>query len=212
MLQLFDVTSGGAMPQINIPAGQVCDLVFSPQNDHIAVVSQNKNAHIRTVSIIRIKDGTLIWQSRKTEAFQVRYLPDGRLANVYRDGRTVDGCTGEERDWLTLDEVKIANDTIWHISVSSDGSLLALVLWSKPRGILMWTTSPEIYVTTLKGHQGPVRHTCFSSDGTLLISGCSDNTVRVWQCFPETLTWSCIAVLYGHWNTVMNVAFLPGDK
>ncbi|KAJ7901246.1 hypothetical protein B0H13DRAFT_2028492 [Mycena leptocephala] len=40
--------------------------------------------------------------------------------------------------------------------------------------------------------------TSFSSHGNLLISGSEDQTVRVWQCSPQTQTWSCIAVLYGH--------------
>jgi WD40 repeat protein len=34
----------------------------------------------------------------------------------------------------------------------------------------------------------------------------------VWQCSSESQTWSCIAVLYGHWDSVRDVAFLPDGK
>jgi hypothetical protein len=157
-----------------------------------------------------MEDGKQMWQSDKTNTYRVRYLPDGRLANVYGDGRTVDGCTGEERDGLIFDKEKLGWQKIDCMSVSPDGSLLAVVLSFGFTVISLWT--PERYLTTLTGHQKSIQRTCFSSDGTLLISGSIDHTIRVWQCSPDTQTWSCIAVLNGHWAWVVDFAFLPDGK
>jgi hypothetical protein len=211
MVQLFDATSEEAR-KIDIPAGDIYDFAFSPQNDHFAVVIQSENEKTRTVSIFRVEDGKQAWETY-TQTPQVRYLPDGRFANVYQDGRTVDGCTGKDlgRDGLVFDQEKLGEDKILHISVSPDASLLAVVLHTSPNDISIWTVSPES-VTTLKGHSNPVNCAQFSSDGTLLVSGSMDYTVRVWQCSSRTQTWSCIVVVYGHYTDVMDVAFLPDGK
>ncbi|KAJ7832952.1 quinon protein alcohol dehydrogenase-like superfamily [Mycena leptocephala] len=92
------------------------------------------------------------------------------------------------------------------ISVSPDTALLA------PCSISIWSTQSGQLVTQLEGHKKGISSTSFSSHGNLLISGSADQTVRVWQCCPQSQTWSCIAVLYGHSETVLSVAFLPDGK
>jgi hypothetical protein len=111
-----------------------------------------------------------------------------------------------------FDREEIGERGISHITVSLDGSLLAVVSHAHAAVISIWTTQPERFVTTLAIDSEFVSVICtaFSSDGTLLISGSSDGAVRVWQCATETKTWSCITSLYGHWNDVEFVAFLPG--
>ena len=61
------------------------------------------------------------------------------------------------------------------------------------------------YIATLKGHQWPVSSVSFSPDGTLLASGSTDTTVKLWAVKNHTN----IATLEGHhWETT-SLAFSP---
>jgi WD40 repeat protein len=123
---------------------------------------------------------------------------------VYGDNRLVDGQTGQELGAFTFESRK----DILNISMSPDGSFLATVCESDDERISIWTTSPEYLTTTLGGHIGQIQITRFSVDGNFLISGSVDRTIRLWQCS----TWTCIAVLYGHWGRVTDLAWLPDGK
>jgi serine/threonine protein kinase len=61
---------------------------------------------------------------------------------------------------------------------------------------------------TLRGHAGPLRAVCFSPDGSRIVSGSEDETVKVWDAHTgqETLT------LKGHTGTVQSVAFSPDGQ
>jgi hypothetical protein len=162
---------------------------------------------------MRVEDGEMVWQTDKAMAHgpQVRYLRDGTLANVYGDSQLLDGRTGEPREGFTFNSDEFGKADIWHISVSPDEALLAVV---RMRGsdISIWTKAPETLVTTLEGHLYPVECTCFSSDGNLLLSGSHDSTLRLWKCSSDTQTWTCVAIVYSHRSWVNQVAFLPHDK
>ena len=58
-----------------------------------------------------------------------------------------------------------------------------------------------------KGHTGSVNGTTFSSDGRRVLSGSHDRTVRLW----DVQTGSEVHRLTGHTDTVMSVAFAPGN-
>ncbi|MDX1592767.1 MAG: c-type cytochrome [Gammaproteobacteria bacterium] len=58
------------------------------------------------------------------------------------------------------------------------------------------------------GHAGPVRTIDLSADGSRLLSGGFDYTVRLWEFGTQTEE----AVLYGHDAPVNIVAFLPGGR
>ncbi len=55
----------------------------------------------------------------------------------------------------------------------------------------------------LKGHSNDVRSVAFNADGTSIVSGSRDNTVRVWDAITGTL----IRTIEGHTNDVFAVAF-----
>ena len=58
---------------------------------------------------------------------------------------------------------------------------------------------------TLRGHTSDVLSVAFSHDGSLLVSGSADDTVRLWNPLTETLQ----ATLRGHTSDVLSVAFSP---
>ncbi|MEO1444714.1 MAG: NB-ARC domain-containing protein, partial [Cyanobacteria bacterium J06635_11] len=61
------------------------------------------------------------------------------------------------------------------------------------------------HISTLQGHQNWVCSVAFSPDGTQLVSGSADRTIRLW----DVGTGECLKTLSGHGNWVMSVAFSP---
>jgi len=61
------------------------------------------------------------------------------------------------------------------------------------------------HISTFRGHQNWVCSVAFSPDGTRLVSGSADRTIRLW----DVSTGECLETLSGHSNWVMSVAFSP---
>ena len=62
-----------------------------------------------------------------------------------------------------------------------------------------------ICLKTLEGHSNYVRSVAYSPDGTKIISGSEDNTIKIW----DANTGECLKTLEGHSNYVNSVAFSP---
>lgn len=54
--------------------------------------------------------------------------------------------------------------------------------------IHIWSVQTGQLLDQLAGHEGPVSTLAFSPDGTILVSGSWDNTVRLWSIFARTQT------------------------
>ena len=94
------------------------------------------------------------------------------------------------------------------MSFSPDGDVLAT--GDTNSEIWLWQTafsaaSGDIgaHVSTLQGHQNWVCSVAFSADGTRLVSGSADRTIKLW----DVRTGACLQTLVGHRNWVMSVAF-----
>ncbi|MEM6597947.1 MAG: NB-ARC domain-containing protein [Cyanobacteria bacterium P01_C01_bin.69] len=78
--------------------------------------------------------------------------------------------------------------------------------------IWLWQTdlSPaagdiKSHISTFQGHKNWVCSVAFSPDGTQLVSGSADRTIKLW----DVATGECLQTLEGHSNWVMSVAFSP---
>jgi len=73
--------------------------------------------------------------------------------------------------------------------------------WVSPKPVVerSWNTCIQI----LEGHGNTVNSVAFSHDGTNVVSGSYDKTVRVWQ----VKTGECVRTLEGHGHSVNSVAF-----
>ena len=60
-------------------------------------------------------------------------------------------------------------------------------------------------IFTLSGHSGNVRSVAFSPDGSQIVSGSIDRTVRIW----DVASGEELAILSGHDSYVSSVAFSP---
>jgi len=72
-------------------------------------------------------------------------------------------------------------------------------------GTVLWETATGRQLRTLGGPSGPVRSVGFSPDGSMIVSGADDRTVRLW----ETATGRQARTLAGHTRTVSSVGFSP---
>lgn len=59
----------------------------------------------------------------------------------------------------------------------------------------------------LSGHSAPIDTLCFNHDGSLLVSGSRDDTIRIW----DTQTGQCVHVLTGHTGPIYSVGFDSGS-
>jgi WD40 repeat protein len=60
----------------------------------------------------------------------------------------------------------------------------------------------------LPGHRSSVDSLAFSSDGKLLASGSTDQTIRIW----DAQKWKYLRILKGHQRAVTSVAFAPNGR
>ena len=58
--------------------------------------------------------------------------------------------------------------------------------------VYMWDLGSGSVVREFKGHRGPVSAMCCSSDGSLLVTGGVDHTLRMWNLTSSTryILWS----------------------
>ncbi len=64
------------------------------------------------------------------------------------------------------------------------------------------------HISTLRGHENWVCSVAFSPDGTRLVSGGADRTIKLW----DVATGECLQTLEGHSNWVMSVVFSPNGE
>ena len=60
----------------------------------------------------------------------------------------------------------------------------------------------------MEGHKYGVSSVAYSPDGTKIVSGSTDNTIKIW----DTNTGECLQTLMGHSKSVYAVAYSPDGR
>ena len=99
---------------------------------------------------------------------------------------------------------RLGKGWITEIQYSPDGSIIAA---ASSVGIWLYDADTATEQALLTGHTALVTSISFNSDGTMLVSGSEDNTVRLWDVNTRTLK----TTLTGHEGNVNSVHFSPDD-
>ncbi|KAL5089141.1 hypothetical protein Trisim1_005994 [Trichoderma cf. simile WF8] len=127
------------------------------------------------------------------------------------NARDIDGATplhlASERGHTSVVKLLVARDNIdlnpqdvngkTPLQCASDGD------WDDARQLLLNRGAFNVFQRTLHGHPTSIEGVAFSHDSTLIASGSSDFTVKIW----DRITGRCLKTLQGHNGIVNAVAF-----
>lgn len=162
---------------------------ISPDGSHIASISDEE-------TVIRdLRDGTSVvipLQGPSEVIDALAFSPDStRVVSGSRDGtlRIWDTHTGA----LLAGPFETNNDAridIWDVAISPDGTHIASAVTIDSDSfheIWIWDVRNGTLLTPLEGHEDWITVVAFSSDGTRIISGSLDQTIRLWDMRKDTL-------------------------
>ncbi|MFC1636982.1 protein kinase, partial [Planctomycetota bacterium] len=211
-IKVWDATNGTEMTTLLGHLGQVMGVAFSPDGKRMVSGSL---------------DGTVkIWKRGAGHTAPVTL--EGRYRNMSfsPDGKHIITSGGRDRAIRVLDAV--TRDELMKIDGAGGGASFSpdaeRIISSDGHDIFVWDASSGKKLMTLSGHQGgplsgqqsDIWSMSYSPDGTRIISGGLDKTVRVWNA----ITGAEIMTLRGHGDfsdypelsPVSSVAFSPDGQ
>jgi WD40 repeat protein len=202
-VKLWDVASGAELASAPGHTRQVSNLALSPDGRLILAGSY---------------DGTLrVWDITGDDAHPVFAAKEGvssttdnlHIADFSPDGTRFAGFYGSTlRVWETASGALLFEVGDYELgffrslSFSPDGSVIAVT--NRNATVLLWDAQTGDLLNTLTGHTDSTTPVLFSADGSLLISGGGDGTVRVWGV-PEMADMLGVAAGEGTAASVMPV-------
>jgi len=134
----------------------------------------------------------------------VAFAPSGRfIVTASSDGTISFWSTANRSVYSSTPMVGHGHAT--RLQVSADEKL---VLAAGGSALCVLEAETGRLVRSLYGHGGAVTTACFCPRGKLLLSGCDDGSVRVW----DTATWDDMYTLHEHQQKVTCIAVDPTDK
>ena len=172
----------------------VLAVAFSPDGQFLATGDEIGQVNVWDVQKRRI---VTQFEGDSTSVYTVKFSPDGKvLAGAGYDGEI---HLWKVENWERLGVLTIGS-TIFTISFSPDSSTLASTGYGS---VSLWEVGSGEKIATLAEHTGWVNAVAFSPNGSALITGGDDATLRIWDITPYlSITQEMVRIIY----------FLPRDR
>lgn len=170
---IWDVNDGKRVQTLEGHAGDIYSLAFSPDGKSLASVGADK-----TILVWNVANGheSIRMAGHKDKVLSLAWSPNGKWLASGDAGSAVriwDASNG------TYIRTLMSNQAVLSLAYSPDSRWLVAGLANNT--ILMFDASDGAVMQKLTGHQDHVQCLAFSPDGSLLISGSRDQTVRLWK-------------------------------
>jgi WD40 repeat protein len=149
------------------------DVRFSPDGRWLASATERHGLRIWDVAT-----GALVAHPEPRSGIDraVHWSPDGRL--VAAGGSGSDTILWETRGWTIAGRLPRRSTVVSAIAFHPSGSRLAT---ADDREVRMWDVESGREVLALQGHVGTINCIDWSRDGSMLLSGATDGTIRLWS-------------------------------
>jgi WD40 repeat protein len=177
---------------------------FSPDSTKLACGSYD-----RIVRVWDVKSGKLIQALPGDEAIAVgvRFSPDGRW--LAADGRDIplmriwDLTTGKVTKLLSVEKEGLST-----VHYNPSGDRIVASECYPQTNLRMWNPADGKLIAVLRGHTNEATHYAFTTDGSRLATGSTDQNICIW----DGRTGALIRTLKGHAGWVEGIAFSPDGK
>jgi WD40 repeat protein len=223
-LRVWDAVSSRRLWNVRFEAKGLHPIAFSPDGRRLAVQvpaqvapGEQPDQYPADLRLYDAATGQVMLTLSKPGEFQ-RFSPDGRylllrqwdgrpeaegkdflaaLAAQRFVGRVVDAADGTERA-----TIRQPGRIAYQMACSPDGRHLALADWKRQQ-TTVWDLTTGRPVSTLRGYHSVLGALTFSPDGTRLVTGGDDGTVRLW----DPITGEEVLTLRGHLGQVERLMF-----
>ncbi|KPJ64556.1 hypothetical protein AMJ44_12620 [candidate division WOR-1 bacterium DG_54_3] len=203
-LRVLDLDSDKA-PEEEI-FGPMRAIVLTPNGSHTIAGSD------RSLQVLDTESGKCLWRNETHAAEVLAVTPDEQkfvsggsegtieVWDLLR-GKRLKKLKGHTK--LVEEHDQVVSD----IAVTPNGRLaISASGWDDP--IFVWNLKTGRCIRRLKGHKEMVTSVRVNPDGSRLVSGDTDGTLRVWN----VATGRCIHVLKGHSDTIWSLTITPDSR